>query len=108
MNAASIFNDLYEHMTEARASVRVGGREVIEKALCSGIETIREDTDQGTVAATGIMLRILAANAVSGKMELGDRLEVKMDADTVWRKLRIRGKMPTGGVMRYSLEAEYA
>lgn len=108
MNAASIFNDLYSHMTEARASVRVGGREVIEKALCSGIEAIREDTDQGTVAATDIMLRILSADEPSGKMALGERIEVKMDAETAWRKLRIRGKMPTGGVMRYSLEAEYA
>ena len=108
MNAASIFNDLYDYMTEARASVRVGSRDIVEKALCSGVETIREDTDQGTLAATDIMLRILAADEPSGKMVLGERIEVKMDTDAVWRKMRIRGKMPTGGVMRYSLEAEFA
>ena len=108
MNAASIFNDLYSHMTEARASVRVDGRDIIAKALCSGVETIREDTDQGTIPASNIMLRILASDEPHGKMELGDRVEVKMDTETDWRKMRIRGKMATGMVMRYSIEAEYA
>lgn len=110
METADTFNDLYDGMEEAHASIRVDGRDVISRALCSGLDLTREDSDQGAYPQTGIVVRMLASSEPQGKMRLGDKIEIRMDADlsSTWTPLRIRGKMATGGVMRYSLEAEFA
>lgn len=108
MNTAAIFDDLYASQPEAHASVRVGGRDVVSGALCSGLSFERQDTEQGAFPQTDIVLRLKSSAELSKGMDIGNRIEVKMDADTEWHTLRIRAKMATGGVMRYSLEAEYA
>jgi hypothetical protein len=106
MDTASIFNDLYTALTEARCQVRVGGKGVVERCLCSGIGKDRESSEQGQYQAVSAEVRFLAADETTGtQVPNGLEIEIKVDGSDVWQKFRIGGRHVSGAVLRLTLEA---
>ena len=92
-------------MTEGHAEIRKG-RDVIAEVLCSGIEKTRVDSEYGQAVGTGISARYLATADVG--VAIGDAIEIRMSGATAWSKFRAVSRMDTGGVVRLTLEAEFA
>ncbi len=105
MTTAATFDDVYTRMSEAQAEIR-RGRDVIAKALTSGIEKIREESDFGQMAATGMYVRYLATDDLTPTIDTGDAIDVRMSGGS-WHPFRVGAKQTTGGVARLALEAEF-
>jgi len=101
------FNGIYESITIARCKIRIG-RTVIAKALCSGIGTLRENTDEGQFGSIDSNVRLLAADEPDDEIKTGTVIEILQngqDEKTGWVKARVGGRFPVGGLTRLALEA---
>ena len=101
------FNHILDSMPEAKASLRAG-RGGVDPVLCSGIERTRQDSEYGQMTATGVNVRYLSAADLEKGTDLGDVVGIKMDFETSYRDFRISSKAVIGGVVRLTLEAEFA
>jgi len=101
------FNSIYASITIARCKIRIG-RTVIAKALCSGIGTLRENTDEGQLGSIDANVRLLSADEPDGEIKTGAIIEILQngkDEKTGWVKARVGGRFPVGGLTRLGLEA---
>ena len=101
------FNSIYASITIARCKIRIG-RTVIAKALCSGIGTLRENTDEGQLGSIDANVRLLSADEPDGEIKTGAIIEILQngkDEKTEWVKARVGGRFPVGGLTRLALEA---
>lgn len=107
MITTDAFNHILDSMPEAKASLRAG-RGVVDQVLCSGIERTRQDSEYGQMTATGVNVRYLSADDLEKGTDLGDVVGIKMDFEPGYRDFRVASKLVAGGVVRLTLEAEYA
>jgi len=101
------FNSIYASITIARCKIRIG-RTVVAKALCAGIGTLRENTDEGQFGSIDANVRLLATDEPDGEIKTGAIIEVLQngqDEKTGWVKARVGGRFPVGGLTRLGLEA---
>jgi len=101
------FNGIYESIVIARCKIRIG-RTVIAKALCSGIGTLRENTDEGQLGSIDANVRLLATAEPDDEIKTGTVIEILQngkDEKTGWIKARVGGRFPVGGLTRLALEA---
>ncbi len=105
--AAEAFEAIYDSMTEARATLRVGGRETIARCLCSGLPRARVDTDEGQVLTAPTVVRYLKAEESRTEPEVGDTVELQSDAIGDRVRVRVVERLPHGGMVRLTVEAEY-
>lgn len=106
MFTAEVFSAMYDAVTEARAQVRIEGKTVLPRALCSGVEFVRENSDYGQTQATSDIVRVEAPAVPPGKLNIGDEIEVSGNGGT-WVKVRIVGTKTTGAVYAMTLGAVY-
>jgi hypothetical protein len=108
MNLATIaFNACYGSLTEARCKVRVRGRDVIEEALCAGIELERTNTEAGMHDGATGTVRFLRDNEPAPRIKSGDVIEVKMVHMTRYQSLRVSVRNDIGGAVRCEVVAEF-
>ena len=101
------FNSIYASITIAQCQIRIG-RTVIAKALCSGVGTLRENTDEGQLGSIDANVRLLATDEPDGEIKTGTVIEILrsgQDTKTGWVKARVGGRFPVGGLTRLGLEA---
>jgi len=101
------FNSIYASITIAQCQIRIG-RTVVAKALCAGIGTLRENTDEGQFGSIDANVRLLATDEPDGEIKTGAIIEVLQngqDEKTGWVKARVGGRFPVGGLTRLGLEA---
>ncbi len=102
--ASTTFAAVYAALTDARCQVRVG-RSIVERALCAGIDVVRESTERGQYGRIDANVRILSADEPGGEIKTGTVIEVLQEGQTAWRKVRVGGRHTIGGVTRLSIEA---
>ena len=98
------FNSIYASVTIARCQIRIG-RTVVTKALCAGIGTLRENTDEGQIGSIDANVRLLATDEPGGEIKNSTIIEVLQNGRTEWVKARVGGRFPVGGLTRLALEA---
>jgi len=98
------FNAVYESLTIARCQIRIG-RTVIAKALCSGIGTLRENTDEGQFGSIDANVRLLATAEPDDEIKTGTVIEILQNGKAEYVKARVGGRFPVGGLTRLALEA---
>jgi len=101
------FNSIYASITIAQCQIRIG-RTVVAKALCSGIGTLRENTDEGQLGSIDANVRLLSADEPDDEIKTGTVIEILQsgqDTKTGWVKARVGGRFPVGGLTRLGLEA---
>ena len=101
-----IFNACYKSLPQARSKVRIDGQTVLPRALCSGVEFLRENSDYGQTQATSDIVRVEASAVPPGKLNIGDEIEVSVNGGT-WVKVRVVGVKTTGAVYAMTLGAVY-
>jgi len=106
MFTADVFSAMYTAVPEARAQVRIDGQTVLPRALCSGVEFLRENSDYGQTQATSDIVRVEASAVPPGKLNIGDEIEVSVNGGT-WVKVRVVGVKTTGAVYAMTLGAVY-
>lgn len=100
------FEALWDALEEARASIRVGGRHVIDRALCSGMSLTREDTEQGLFKSPDVVVRtLLSYETKNAQLKIGMVIEVNPLKLGSWVKLRIAGRNDTAGVVVLTMES---
>ena len=107
---SSVFNAQYAALTEARASLRVG-RKQLDRCLCGSFATTRTATDEGVYEAV-----LASVKAVKTEFEAafgtdrpeGWRVEFARAGESNWQDARIVGVSETDGIYGLALEAEYA
>lgn len=100
----TIFNHTYNSLPWSRCVIRVG-RQTIEKATIAGVGLDRVNTDQGQYNSVTGDVRLLAADEISGKLAIGDVIEIQQDGKTEWVSMRIGGRYTQGGVTKLNMEA---
>ena len=98
------FNSVYSSITIAQCQIRIG-RTVVAKALCAGIGTLRENTDEGQFGSIDANVRLLSADEPDGEIKTGAIIEILQNGKTEWIKARVGGRFPVGGLTRLALEA---
>lgn len=107
--AATAFNAIYTALADARCQIRIG-RTVVARALCAGIGTLRQSTDEGQFGGVDANVRLLTADEPGGEIKIGTVIEVLPNGaneKTGWVKVRVGGRVTTGGLTRLILEAEH-
>ncbi|MFA5264845.1 MAG: hypothetical protein WC378_13560 [Opitutaceae bacterium] len=100
------FNATWDAMPTARAQIRVGGHDVIPKALCSGIDLARKGSDQGPFDQGQITVRCLASSETA-KITLpkGAKIEVNcLSQGGDWVPLRIARRADRAGIIILNVE----
>jgi len=106
---SSVFNAQYAALTEARASLRVG-RKQLDRCLCGSFATTRTATDEGVYEAV-----LASVKAVKTEFEAafgtdrpeGWRVEFARAGESNWQDARIVGVSETDGILSLALEAEF-
>ena len=101
------FNSVYASIVIARCQIRIG-RVEIAKALCSGIEIIRENTDEGQFGGMDANVRLLTSDEVvavapDSEIKRGTVIEILQNGKTEWVKTRVGGRFTVGGLTRLTL-----
>lgn len=99
------FDLLYDSMPEARCTVRVNGRDVIERAMCSGQEYLRAFTDEGSTAGASISVRFVLSSEPSKKCEVGSVIELHTEEVAGWVRLRVASRRDAAGLVSLTLES---
>jgi hypothetical protein len=108
---SSVFNAQYAALTEARASLRVG-RKQLDRCLCGSFATTRTATDEGVYEA--VLASVKAVKAEwdaafgAGQQKEGTAVQFCRSGETEWRNARIVGVSETDGIYSLALEAEFA
>jgi hypothetical protein len=97
------FEGAYAMLPDLRCSVRVKGKAVITRALCSGIMEGNDATEQGLGLMAAGNLRFLEADEPSG-IKIGDRIEVKRVAEAAYQFVRVAARVRVGGMVRLGVE----
>lgn len=101
------FDAVYQAMPTARARIRIGQRIVIEKALCSGISLIRENSEYGLYQNGSPTVRLLATDEpAKAQLFIGAVIEVNPASQDEWVVMRIHGRANRAGILVLTLEAE--
>ena len=98
------FNAVYNSLVIARCKIRIG-RTVIAKALCAGIGTLRENTDEGQFGSIDANVRLLATAEPDDEIKTGTVIEILQNGKAEYVKARVGGRFPVGGLTRLALEA---
>ena len=96
------FDGIYASIPIARSQIRIG-RAVIAKAICSGIDTIRESTDEGQFGGVNALARLLSSDEPDGEIKTGTVIEILRNGQnekTGWIKARVGGRAVFGGLTR--------
>jgi hypothetical protein len=99
------FNQAWEAMPSARAQIRVGKRDEIAKALCAGLDQLREASEQGPFDHVPVKVRCLATEETDKiKLPIGAVIEVSTVTPVVWTELRIAGRADRAGIIILTME----
>jgi len=102
---AIAFNAAWNGMPSARAQIRVNKRDVIAKALSSGISLATTEDDQGTFNAADVTVRCLASSETATvKLKKGDVVEVMSVPVGTWVSLRILSRKDSAGIIVLGFE----
>jgi hypothetical protein len=96
-----IFDALYDSLSEARAVIRIGGQ-VSVPALCSGLERVREFTEQGRGEQIADTVRCKTSDLPATGAAIGDAVEVSVNGGA-WIKVRVTSRRDTGGVTAFGV-----
>lgn len=100
------FTAVWNTLADARATVETASGAAIATALCSGIESSAEPSEQGMMYSAPVTLRyLLTDDPADGECEIGHLLTVTMSATGTEREFRIMSRAETAGVLRLTLEA---
>ena len=106
-DTTDIFEGIYEALPEARCNLRKG-RDTVERALASGIGREHQTTEQGTFRGTDLIVRVLSSELPGRGIDIDDVVEVRQPATTgEWQSFRVAGRNVTGGVVSYTMAAQY-
>lgn len=102
------FDAMWSAMESARVQVRVNKRDIIEKALSSGFDFSREETDQGRTETSAVSIRLKASEETDRiKLPIGDVIEARKTGDRNWIPLRIAGRNDSGGIIVLTMGTPY-
>jgi len=91
-----------------RAQIRVNKRDIITKALSSGIEMATSEDDQGTFNAADVSARCLASSETATvKLNKGEVVEVMHVPSGVWVSLRILSRKDSAGIIVLGFETPH-
>ena len=105
---STVFDAVYDALSEARASLRIGTH-VIAECLCTNIDLTSEATEQGMYRQASITARIRKEDEnPSFPLSIDRTIEVQqLTAGSQWIKLRIAGRRDIGGIIALVLEKPY-
>ncbi len=104
---ATAFNALYATLTDAQCKVRLRNRDVIVKAVCTGIDFASNSSESGIVMQSGGTVRYLRADEPSQRASEGDVVEVKMAHMTKYQAVRVTLRHDIGGAVRLEVSGEF-
>ncbi len=91
-----------------RGTVRLRKRDVIARAVCTGVERMREPSEQGLVTDPRGTVRYLLSEEPTPRVKPGDVLEIKLPYMTDYLTVRCEARNDIGGAVRLEVEAEFA
>jgi len=100
------FEALYDEMPEARATATFG-RTHVARCLCAGVGQARAPTEIGAGIEYDVTLRILATDEPTAGTGLGATVKVTAYREIKPTTYRIVGRLPKGGVVRFTLEFQH-
>ena len=106
-DAASIITEALAAFPDAAAKVRIGKRDVIETALCTGLESVSIATGEGLVDGQFGVVRYLYAAEPTRRPQAGDVIEFRRLATEDWQRLRVMARNVIGGAVRLNVQAEF-
>jgi hypothetical protein len=105
--AADIFNTCWNELEDARCLIRLRGRDVVSKALCTGLEEMAEPSDEGIVFGANGEIRYLLSDE-GAEVQRGEVVEFKRTENAkTWNRLRAKFRKPIGGAIRLTVVPEY-
>ncbi len=107
-DAAEIFEDCYAELTDAHCKIRVNNRDVIDEALCTGIELEKQETAEGVHDQATGTVRYLRSDEPSQRVSTGDVVEVKLPHMARYYAVRVQTRNDLGGAVRLEVTAEFA
>jgi len=105
--ATDIFDACWNELSDARAQVRIDRRDVITKALCTGLDELAAASDEGIAFGVTGVLRYLSADEPR-EVRPGETVELQRAQDgEKWIKARVDQRKEIGGAVRLTLVPEY-
>ena len=98
------FDDIYDGMEEARATLRFG-RVTVARALCVEVGAVRQPSEIGGGYDYNIEVRFKAEDEPATKSKIGDYCEVMRYFETEYTRYRIKGRFTPSNLVRLTLEA---
>jgi len=105
--ASDILSAAYSALTDAQCKVRLRNRDVITRAVCTGIDFASDPTEMGLTMQSGGTVRYLRADEPSRRASEGDIIEIKMAHMTKYQAVRVTLRRDIGGAVRLEVSGEF-
>lgn len=106
-DAEAILTSAIASLPDAACSVRIAKRDIIETALCTGLESMSALTDSGLVDVQSGVVRYVYASEPLPRPMPGAVIEFRRAATDDWQRLRVTTRNVIGGAVRLNVQAEY-